>query len=146
MENKTLNYSQNKKDSKMTTITALMLISIFVLVYICTVYALGQSELRSVRFALAFPVSMLCVLSFLRGGENQEKPMLDLILIPYQALAYTFLFIIVLLVFFLLRPRILRMLRRRHIRILERRCVRIKEDIDKKHRTATNRKKRLKEN
>lgn len=131
----------------MTTVTAIILISIFVLIYICTVLALRESEgLRDARFVLAFPVSILCVLSFFRGGEKQEKPILDLILIPYQALAYTFLFIIVLLVFFLLRPRISRMLRRRHIKILERRCVRIKEDIDKKHRTATNRKKRLKEN
>lgn len=125
----------------MTTITALMLISIFVLVYICTAYALGQSELRSVRFALAFPVSMLCVLSFLRGGENQEKPMLDLILIPYQALAYTFLFIIVLLVFFLLRPRISRMLEKWYTRHKSK-----NEDVGKKDRIATHQTKRLKEN
>jgi uncharacterized membrane protein len=125
----------------MTTTMALILISIFVLVYICTVYALGESEFRDGKFVLAFPVSVLCVLSFLRREDIQEKPILDSILIPYEVLAYTLLVIVIMLILFLLRSRIPKMLGRWHVRLKSE-----NEDIGQKHRTVTNQAKRLKEN
>jgi hypothetical protein len=97
----------------MATSTTFILISIFVLVYICTVHSLEQSEFRDARFVLAFPVSVLCVLGVLRGGDVQEKPILELVLIPYAALAYALIFMVIMLILFLFRSRILKVLKRR---------------------------------
>jgi hypothetical protein len=123
----------------MTTSTTIILISIFVLVYICTVYAFGQSELCDAKFVLAFPVSVLCVLGVLRG-DVQEKPILELVLIPYAALAYALIFMVILLILFLFRSRIQKVLKRRDRPKLG------NEEIGKKQRTVTNQEKRLKEN
>ena len=127
----------------MTTTTTLILIAVFVLVYICTVLAFKESEgLRNARFVLAFPVSMLCVLSLLRGGGNiEQKFMLNVALIPYRALAYTLIFIVLLWFFlFLFRSRI-----RRILGIWDVPPKSENEDVDRKQQTMTNRKKELKD-
>jgi hypothetical protein len=124
----------------MATSTTFILISIFVLVYICTVHSLGQSEFRDARFVLAFPVSVLCVLGVLRGGDVQEKPILELVLIPYAALAYALIFMVIMLILFLFRSRIQKVLKRHDRPKLG------NEEIGKKQRTVTNQEKRLKEN
>ena len=111
---------------------------------ICTVLALKESEgLRDARFVLAFPVSMLCVLSLLRGGGNiEQKFMLNVALIPYRALSYTLIFMAILwLLFFLFRSRI-----RRILEICDAPSKSKDEDIAQKQGTMTNQKKKLKDN
>lgn len=125
----------------MSTTTTFILISVFALVYICIVYALGQSEFRDARFVLAFPVSILCVLGFLRGGGNtQKKFTLDLVLIPYEALAYALIVIVLLWILSRFHLRIRKTLKRRDRPKSE------SEDIGQEYRTMANQEKILKEN
>jgi len=79
-------------------IVPIVLISIFVLVYVCIVFALDHTGFREMRFVLALPVSVLCVLSLTRGGgHSQDVSMIDTVLIPYAALACSMVFVVVLL-------------------------------------------------
>ena len=81
----------------MTISLALVLSSVFVIVFVCTVFALQQSPLRKMKTVLAFPVSMLSVLSLMRGATIvQENLVVDTVLIPYAALACALLFVLLL--------------------------------------------------
>jgi len=127
----------------MTTTTILILSAVFVLIYICTVLALKEAGgLRDSRFVLAFPVSMLCVLSLLRGeGNIEQKFVLNLTLIPYRALAYTLIFIVILwLLLFLFRSRI-----RRLLGIWDIPSKSENEKVDPKRQTTAKQEKKLKE-
>ena len=74
-----------------------VLIAVFVLVYVCTIFALEQTEFCKAKFVLAFPVGILCVLSLLRGvGNSREESLVDVVLIPYEALFYALIFLVIL--------------------------------------------------
>lgn len=94
-----------------TMVLAIVLASIFVLVFACTIYALGQTEFREMKVVLALPVSVLCVLSLLRGtGNAQEKSLHDVILIPYEALVYALIFVVILWLLSRIHLRILKII------------------------------------
>lgn len=75
----------------------IILIAVFVIVYVCTAYALEQTELRDAKFVLALPVGVLSILGMVRGSERaQESSVGDVVLIPYEALAYSLIFVVIL--------------------------------------------------
>ncbi len=74
---------------------ALMFIPVFILVFTCTMYALERTGLREARCVLALAVSALCALGLLRGGAEQES-LIDAVLIPYEALAYSLILLAIL--------------------------------------------------
>lgn len=97
-----------------TVILIPVLIAIFVLVYACTIYALEQTEFRKSKLILAFPVGILCVLSLLRRvGNSREESLVDVVLIPYEALVYALLFLVILWILSRFHLRIQKTLKQR---------------------------------
>lgn len=75
----------------------IVLISVFVLVFVCTVYALDQTELCDGKYVLAVPVSVLCVLGMLRGINNShEETLVDVVIFPYEVLVYALIVVVIL--------------------------------------------------
>jgi len=75
--------------------TVLVLTPIFLVIFACTMFALEHTGLREAKLVLALAVSALCMLGLMRGGTGKES-MVDVILIPYEALTYSLIFIVVL--------------------------------------------------
>ncbi|PHS04368.1 MAG: hypothetical protein COA78_16705 [Blastopirellula sp.] len=76
-------------------ITPIILTAVFVLVLVCTLVAFKDIELFSdVKMILAPTVAALCVFSLGFGNESSESsPLVETILLPYAALAYSLLFL-----------------------------------------------------
>ncbi|PHS12914.1 MAG: hypothetical protein COA78_07740 [Blastopirellula sp.] len=76
-------------------ITPIILTAVFVLVLVCTLAAFKDVEFFSdVRMVLAPTVAALCVFSLGFGSESSgSSPLVETILLPYAALAYSLIFL-----------------------------------------------------
>jgi uncharacterized membrane protein len=112
-ENENLEHAKDRIMS--TTILAGALAAVFVLVCICTLFAFEQTEFRELKAVLAPCVSVLCVLALLRGTTGVPgETLIDTILIPYEALVYSLIFVAVLWLLSLGHRWIRRISRRRY--------------------------------
>ena len=91
-ENRNLEHT-NGEEMFLTT-PAMILAPVFLVVFLCTRFALEHTELRDVKGVLSLAVSTLCVLGLLRGGGEKE-PLIDTVLIPYEALAFLLMFLVI---------------------------------------------------
>jgi hypothetical protein len=100
----------------LTTILAVALATVCVLVCACALFAFEQTEFRELKAVLASCVSVLCVVALLRGTMGDRGgTLIDTVLIPYEALVCSLVFLAVL---WILSPG------HRRIRRISRRCYR----------------------
>jgi hypothetical protein len=100
----------------LTTILAVALATVCVLVCACALFAFEQTEFRELKAVLASCVSVLCVVALLRGNMGvPRETLIDTVLIPYEALVCSLVFLAVL---WILSPG------HRRIRRISRRCYR----------------------
>lgn len=92
-----------------TLLFGLFLAAIFFLLWACISFAIEQTGLRNVNTILAPAATILCIVSMLGSfGNPHPEPLIETILIPWAALGYSMLFVLLLCLLGFLHGRLLR--------------------------------------